>query len=781
MQSDTARNIVNPVAHGSLDEGFNFDFKDIFRSPWTYKFLILFFVVLGAVWGMIRTLSEVPSYEATARVMVSNEQKQLLELPGMSPWRDLNTDQQNEIQLITSRSLAEDVVRSIYQEGKANTLELFGNRTSDSKLKRFFSRDIIGASAGNAVPDSAKITSFAMLLQGRITVTPIEDTNFLDITVSSPFSEEAAYLANMVCKIYRQRDIRQSANQAMAARDYIMEQLETQRAGLEKVEEQAIAFARKQGINALDSTASGVLPKLIDAESQYLNTKIEYDILKRRQDYMVEKLTAQDKAMSAKVAGNLNSGSGELPQRIRTEERNLVSLVEQLGSDDPAVVSKKKAIDQMKRQQQESASREIAAGLSLANQTRQYQFALIGEQLKNEAKLADLSFTASQFRKLKERYESQLSTIPEKQLGYARLLRDKEVLSRNYIFLKEKYHEAGMALASQASKVMIVDAALIPGGPVSPSMKKNLLTAVTFAFALGVMLALLIDRLDTAIADASIITDNGFVVLSRIPVVVNQKISAGLTHRILRRFGGFLPGYDQKQRATMNQAREKAGSLWMTDNMTSSYAESFRELRTNITFSQADKTIRSLLITGSEPGDGKTTICSNLAFAYAMTGKRVLIIDCDLRAPAQHKMFGAGKSPGLSDYLAGQKDNILELVNTTDKNPNLFLLTAGSDTPHPNELLESKKMAELVKQLEPSYDLIILDSPPVVLLSDALLLSQSVDGVIMVARVGKTSRTSIKSLMKIEYLKPLLLGFALIEKTSDRSGTYYSSYYIQNN
>ena len=217
----------------------------------------------------------------------------------------------------------------------------------------------------------------------------------------------------------------------------------------------------------------------------------------------------------------------------------------------------------------------------------------------------------------------------------------------------------------------------------------------------------------------------------------------------------------------------------MADSLSSPFAESFRDLRTNIMFSQADRKLRSILVTGTEISEGKSTVCGNLAFAFALNGKRVLVIDCDLRRPSQHRMFSTKKTPGLSDYLAGVEPDVDTLIQPT-MHENLFILSAGNKTPSPNELLGSNKMTELVERLEGEWDYVILDTPPLLLLSDATLVSRAVDGILMVVRMGYTNRNLLKEVQKLDHFRQRLLGVAIVgpsDKTGyGKYGRYYGRY-----
>lgn len=748
--------------------------RDVVRALLEYKFLIIAVMLFFLISAYFHTLSEPPVYRATAKVLIKSSSKGILNLTGGSGFDYYGNSLNNEMQFITSRILAEDVVRAIAKERIADSLELFGRRRFKTPLEKLMTSDLFGSASVSAPISEKQILGSTSALQGRISVKNIEQTDFLLISVTSTFPDEAAYLANAVCKAYRNRDIQKGTNQIVAMRDYIREELENQRGELAKAEEAALAYARSHKIYGIDSSSGHVLSKLIDADAQYRTTKAEYNISKRRQEFLVQKLSSGDQTLSSGIARNFKSRSGELQEQIRGEQRDLAILTGQLGEDDPQVIEKKKTLLRLRQQQQELSRRETAAQLSTANRAKQYQFGLIGQQLQNETTLADLDYAAGQYLQMKNSYESQLSQLPETQLGYARLLRDQAVLAKSYTFLREKLEETNIAVASQESKVTIVDPALLPGGPESPNMQKSLMLAAFTGLVAGAAISIALELLSTIVPDSDFIKEKGFVLLAEVPLLGKEN-----SPYLIRTLGEFIRPLLRPLSGLRKVTRQDAvrKPLWITAQLSSPFAESFRELRNNIIFSQVDRPIRSLLVSGPGPGDGKTTICSNLALAFALTGKKVLVIDADLRIPAQHHMFSVKRSPGLSDYLAGVEQDIDKMITQSSISENLFLLPAGSSTPHPNELLESKKMSVLIKLLEQTYDLVLIDSPPLVLLSDALLLSKTVDNVLLVARVGRTSKAAVKKIASLNYIKPHLLGFAVIEQQKKLSYNKYNYYY----
>ncbi|MGG7211031.1 CpsD/CapB family tyrosine-protein kinase [Clostridium baratii] len=200
-------------------------------------------------------------------------------------------------------------------------------------------------------------------------------------------------------------------------------------------------------------------------------------------------------------------------------------------------------------------------------------------------------------------------------------------------------------------------------------------------------------------------------------------------------------------------------------------AENYRILRTNIQYSSFDKEIKRVLITSSEPGEGKSTTAGNLALTFAQDDKKTIIIDCDLRKPSLHKKFNVSNSIGLSDVIIDKK-NIEKSVKKIDKN--LDILTAGKIPPNPSELLGSKALNTLLEALEEVYDVIVIDSPPVLAVTDAQILSKKVDGTVLVVRSNFTKKDTVMAAKDVLIkVKANILGTVLTRTNSSKHGYYY--------
>jgi capsular exopolysaccharide synthesis family protein len=216
-------------------------------------------------------------------------------------------------------------------------------------------------------------------------------------------------------------------------------------------------------------------------------------------------------------------------------------------------------------------------------------------------------------------------------------------------------------------------------------------------------------------------------------------------------------------------------SLITENNPKSPISEGYRMLRTNIEYSSIDQSLQIIMVTSSKPSEGKSTTCANLAVAFAQTNKRVLLIDADLRKPTQHQIFGKSNRIGLTTALFHQKElrDVIQLTNTD----NLSFIPAGPTPPNPSELLSSTRMATLLETIKGMYEVIIIDTPPIMFVTDAQIVAAQSDGVVLVIDSGKVKKeVALKAKASLDHVKAKLIGIVLNNISRNHSDSYYYYY-----
>ena len=326
---------------------------------------------------------------------------------------------------------------------------------------------------------------------------------------------------------------------------------------------------------------------------------------------------------------------------------------------------------------------------------------------------------------------------------------------------------ARKAATQETTRVIVFERASLPGAPISPRTSLNLAMAVVLGLFLGVGFAFLRDYLDDTLKSEQDVGKfmNGLPVLGAVPVIPHNAMSEDGD-------GNALP-------SPLHPNGKRVPFMALVGNTKSGAAEGFRTLRTNLQFLSADKPLKVLVISSSAAAEGKTTIAMNLATSLAQMGQRVLLVDSDLRRPTLYKSFNLAAAPGLSNLLVGKA----ELSTVIKKTPieGLQVLPAGPIPPMPAELLGSHRMRELLNQLRQQFDTVLLDSPPVIAVTDATLLATMADGLLLVVNCGRTTQDQAKAaLLTLEKAGIRPLGVVMNQVDRRKGYGYYYSYYHSN-
>lgn len=329
------------------------------------------------------------------------------------------------------------------------------------------------------------------------------------------------------------------------------------------------------------------------------------------------------------------------------------------------------------------------------------------------------------------------------------LLADLSQLRQSYNSALESYQNVLLAEAQSTSNIQIVEPALVPNSPVRPKPLQNSALAGALGLLAGFGIALLVEYLDDSL---------------RSPEQVSKLLGAPVMGVVAQ-----ISGIGKN-------AQSRDGSLLAVEQPRSPIVEAFRTLRTNIQFAGVDLPVRSLLITSASPTEGKSTISSNLAVVMAQAGLRVVLVDGDLRRPSIHKIFGLTNRFGISDSMlqaSTQWDNVAQPTEIT----NLSIISTGSLPPNPSELLGSQRFRQFLEKLTSTYDMVIVDSPPLLPVTDAAIISRAVDSVLLVIDTGATRAGAVaQSKERLNRVGARVLGVVMNKFTLGRSG-YYSQYY----
>jgi capsular exopolysaccharide synthesis family protein len=727
--------------------------------------------------------SRPPDYSGEALLMVNEDVGQSKPLDAL-----IGPDKEKEdkgttkdMVLIGSLTTAEQLVKELYTSNRRESLECLGNKEYTSPLQKYWriatssllgsgaQADLKSEPATQANPER-NLFRDALKLHSRINVETMRNTNLLTVSVSSPDPSEAVYLTNSLCKVYANLDIKRNAARYEQGKKLVSEMMQEQEQKLEDANRALSNFMAANKIYDFSSNISQIIGKLDQIESKYNDASVESRITKNSLTALEPNLSSADKAITSRISKNVDAQLDTLLSEVRDRESQYITLLREKGEGDPDVKAKRQELDLAKTRYQQLNSRKIASEIGYAGKVQQSNFALTSQKLQNERSLNQVNFATGEYSRLKQYYETQIKLLPPKQQEYAKLLRERDVVSNSYLALKAKLDETNIMLGSQVGRITVAEAAVYPIS--SPNnLRSSLLTGSVFGILLIAAYIGYSEVLGDSIKEELFFRIAGIATLTLIPYL-SQK------GNVLSRKGNIFGKIKKKVDSKGSPVELTSARPMFTDALDSNFAESFRTLRMNLDYIELDHQLKSILVSGTDAGEGKSMVCSNLGIAYALIGQKTVIIDCDLRRSSQHQIFNIKKEPGLTDYLLSKQESIGDHYLQPTHLENLFLLSAGSKVSNPNETLGSSKMIQLIKELEGRFDRVLFDTTPL-FFSDAAQLAKATDGILLVARFLYSSKTGVKEYVEDTILRSHVIGVALIDSPVESSGksTRYAQKY----
>ncbi len=758
---------TDTLQHRELIPEDEIDIKEIWRILLSYRKSIgLIFAVLFSLTIYI-TLTTEPVFQATTVVMIKEgitDPSSFVFDFGMSGSKQRL---QNEIEILNSYYLHNQVIEALIKDSTANNLALFGTRYTRKRyrLVNFF-MEWIGQNADSLVlPEDLNFSQRIEVvedLRETTKISTIREADVVKIAVSSTDSTEAVFLANRVADVYRNLDLAGGQGELHFVLTFLDSQINKYEARLEIVENELEQFQSEFQIYSLDGSAELLLGDLTDYESIYYTNVAELEVAQERVKYLKGQLSNSEKALMEEITNTNNPMIVALRGKIAELEAQKVQQMVDEGWNEQALQARdfNRRISEMKNK-----LTGITESLILSGWSEEDPFAasqeIFNKIVEQEVEVHAASSRASEYKKLVDQMSSRLTVLPVQTLSYARLERELKLNENLYLTMKQKYEESRITEAGQMGKVRILDPALV-AEKVKPNKKINLLIGIFLGIGIGVGYAFIREFLDNTVKAVEHLERKGLTILGIIPEMF---------------------GTDPKETVKRLAKPSKGGSnfkrrLITYEDPKSPISESYRSLRTNISYaSTVDKKIKSLLVSSSQPGEGKSTTTANLAIAFAQLRKKTLLVDADLRKPVQHNVFGLPRGPGLSEYLIGDVAHIESIVHPT-KIENLSIITAGGLPPNPSELLGSEAMSKLVKNLEREWDMVLFDSPPIVAVTDASMISGELDAIVLVVKAGQTERSAVdRALDTIKNVKAPLIGAILNGASQESLGGKYAYYY----
>jgi succinoglycan biosynthesis transport protein ExoP len=652
------------------------------------RLLLIVCVLIGAAFGFYKAITQIAVYEAFSEIQIRSGSSDQFKLGtgsifGDDPQRKVLTEEA----IIMSDSLLSKVGRDL---NLANNPAFYGSKI---------------ALPHQNFEDPRVRQSIVAALQAGLRVTQVPKTDLLRISYTGRDPKLSADIVNKVVQDYIQNSYESRFTSSQNVSRFLSGQLDDLKQQVEATQQQMLDLQKRLGVLGFDATHNQIATSLDDLAKATAEARLARILAESR--YRL--LSGMD---PNSIEGSLDSVPGgqgltalsTLRTSLATARANYAQLVNKgatgLGPNNPAVIAAKAQIDELARETDTEENRLLTQAHSaylLAKANEDQTSAALDQQKADAYKLRD---------------DLVDYTIKQREFEASRTL---------YEGLQQKLKTASIDAGLESTEIDVIDPAEVPLMPLLKSQTTIVLTYLMIGLIAGLGLAFVLEALDTglrSIAEIESVTD-----LPSLSIIPRAKRAT------------------PEQLAGMSTVERNLNVLTQPK---SQFTEAFRSLRTALLLSSTTgKEPKYILCTSATPSEGKTTVSTNLAVILAQRGTRVLLVDADLRRPNVHHRFGLNGKLGLSTVLSGQT-TLQESVQPVNEVPGLDILSSGPVPPFPTEMLSSQTMTDLLHLAGELYTYVVLDSPPILSVTDGVLLSRQVDAVIMVVRHGKSSKHIVR-------------------------------------
>ena len=608
-----------------------------------------------------------------------------------------------------------------------------------------------------------------------------EAAQFIEISAVSNDSFLVQKLVTVATDLLKKRTADLDKEGLMKGIDFIDEQIELTKTNLEKTELALQALKKKTDMTSQDQ--EGPLNKIILMKDKLAELETQIQVRESNLNALNAQLDSVQRRMTGNIVKPENESKEESKLRAQIEELNArkVQIFEQLGSEAYENVEVKRIdeqIGQLRDQYYALLSTVNSDGEKpIVGDLNELWKNVFGKKNNEEIELILLKGQARLFSGLIRNFELKNPNLLQDAIDITRLNRSKIVFEETLSSLIKQKENVSIQLYGTTGNLKIIDPAK-PPTPIYNKVFTTIFIGAMVGLLIGMSLAFGIEYLDTTIKSIEAISSiTNIPIIGKIPTIPREDLSEnfnGVEQLTTKFFGKKAQDEDDDK----NLIRKKAMISQL--NSRSFISERYRALRTNIQFANIDTPMRSILIGSSGPGEGKTTTAVNLAISFSDMGHKVCLVDTDLRKPKHHLLFEINESPGLTDVILNSAE--LNTVIQTTSVKNLHVITGGADAHNHTEIFSSMRMNFLMNELEKKFDMVIYDTPPILLLTDSIILASRVDGVVIVAKYGTTQKQYLQNaIASLNTVRANVIGIVLNEFMYEKRGYYeyaYDNYYV---
>ncbi|MEA1972739.1 MAG: polysaccharide biosynthesis tyrosine autokinase [Candidatus Cloacimonadota bacterium] len=717
------------------------DYIRIIRQ-YIWLIAIIFVVVVSAT--VLYTLKSPEIFQSTCRILI--EEKSGSDM-FFAPQVMNNSSINNNIEVLKSRPVMETALKIMKDNPDYKTFPISNPEIEDK----------VG------------------LLKARIAVESKRETDVLSLSFESTDPKEAMVAANSAAEGLLRHNNAFAKIELTNTREFLGEQLDQFKVRLKESEEELRAFKYENGISVLSEETRQLIERSSEIDAMLEESKTNLIVSTKRLEYLQGQLSVQDSLLQNVNIVLSSPLLEQLRKQIITNQTMLASLLTKssYNIDHPEIIEIQGELDRSKAKLKEEVNRILKVKIG-ASDPLAYRSEIIQKIAQTQI---DKNVANSRTRSLETiviENNKKMTLLPDTELELARLERSYRLNEKIHSTLVEKYEDAKIVEQAKIGNVRIIEHAQLPKSPIKPKKSMNLMIGLVLGLGLGVGVAFLIHSLDTKLRTFRDIEINVNVpILGTIPFI---DISDSDAEEIEKKM-------DENGESNISQYHF-ASRLITHYAPKSPVAEAYRTLRTNLIAKQkkVDGGV-SLLITSSGPKEGKSTSISNIGIALSQMDAKVIIVDFDMRKPMIGSMFNLEKEGGVSDFIDDKEKKCDKYIKKTDIK-NLDILTSGYLPPNPSEILSSSSIKILIESLKEKYDYVLLDSPPIIAVTDAMILANQVDQMLVVVRVDVTEKEIVKRSLEMlqgvgAEITGVIVNGADIQKYYSGYSYYYYQYYYQ--
>ena len=577
----------------------------------------------------------------------------------------------------------------------------------------------------------------AQRLQSMVSLDPIKDTRLVRLKVRDNDPERAATLANVIADTYIEKTMEDRLGSTASAAEWLAQQLESTREHLSESEHALHEFKKQHNVlsvsvenrqNLLSEEIQEYNERLTETRARRIELQARLERLQRGREYP-EAILGN--------AGGEDSELDKLRSTLQSKVTERASLSVRYGDSHPKIQELDRAIVALRASIRDEVDALIKVAEGDLQEVRAVEEGL--SEVQNRAQKAGLELNL-------------------REIEYSQLNRQRESSSQLYDLLLQRTAETDLTRLLRKTHARVVDRALVPKAAISPVVGLNIAGGAFGGILLGFAVAFLLYQMDRRIREVADVEALGITVLGVFPRAGESSAEAPT-------------GYSGRRKARQVVEVGDIDRIVHTQPM-SMAAELCRTIRTNLMFMAAESPSKTMVVTSANPEDGKTTVATNIAIALAQSGQRVLLVDADLRRPRIHRTFDLENQVGITSTLVGERS--LSQVTHDVGIDKLSVVTCGPLPPNPAELLHTQQFSEVLKEAESRYDRVILDSPPLRMVTDAAIIAPQCGGALLVIRSDATTRDAVRgTLQSLRNVRAHVLGGVLNDVEPRRSGQGY--------